>query len=122
MELWKMTTLFVAIIALMIVAMVRKSSRLNLSEFLNAMIKGAKNAVVIASCCACAGIVVGCLDITGLGIKFVDIILNFSQSIFPLLLLLVMFACLILGMGVPTAPAYIIVAMIAAPSLIKDSC
>jgi TRAP transporter 4TM/12TM fusion protein len=110
---------FIAIIALLIVAMARKSSRLNFSEFLNALIKGAKNAVVIASCCACAGIVVGCLDITGLGIKFVDIILNFSQGIFPLLLLLVMLACLILGMGVPTAPAYIIVAMIAAPSLIK---
>ena len=110
---------FVAIIALLIVAMARKSSRLNLSQFLTALIKGAKNAVVIASCCACAGIVVGCLDITGLGIKFVDIILNFSQGIFPLLLLLVMLACLILGMGVPTAPAYIIVAMIAAPSLVK---
>ena len=110
---------FLAIIALIIVAMARKSSRLNLNEFLDALIKGAKNAVVIASCCACAGIVVGCLDITGLGIKFIDIILNFSFGIFPLLLLLVMFACLILGMGVPTAPAYIIVAMIAAPSLIK---
>ena len=110
---------FVAIIALLIVAMARKSSRLNLSEFLNALVKGAKNAVVIASCCACAGIVVGCLDITGSGIKFVDIILNFSHGIFPLLLILVMIACLILGMGVPTAPAYIIVAMIAAPSLIK---
>jgi TRAP transporter 4TM/12TM fusion protein len=110
---------FVAIIALLIVAMARKSSRLNISQFLTALIKGAKNAIVIASCCACAGIVVGCLDITGLGIKFVDIILNFSQGIFPLLLLLVMLACLILGMGVPTAPAYIIVAMIAAPSLVK---
>jgi TRAP transporter 4TM/12TM fusion protein len=96
---------FIAIIALLIVAMARKSSRLNFSEFLSALIKGAKNAVVIASCCACAGIVVGCLDITGLGIKFVDIILNLSQGIFPLLLLLVMLACLILGMGVPTAPA-----------------
>jgi TRAP-type uncharacterized transport system fused permease subunit len=63
--------------------------------------------------------VVGCLDITGLGIKFVDIILNFSQGIFPVLLILAMLACLILGMGVPTAPAYIIVAMIAAPSLVK---
>ncbi|MCP4624538.1 MAG: TRAP transporter permease [bacterium] len=110
---------FIAIIALLIVAMARKSSRLNLREFLSALIKGAKNAVVIASCCACAGLVVGCLDITGLGIKFVDIILDLSQGIFPLLLLLVMLACLILGMGVPTAPAYIIVAMIAAPSLIK---
>jgi len=110
---------FIAIIALLIVAMARKSSRLTLREFLGALVKGAKNAVVIASCCACAGLVVGSLDITGLGIKFVDIILNLSQGIFPLLLLLVMLACLILGMGVPTAPAYIIVAMIAAPSLIK---
>jgi TRAP transporter 4TM/12TM fusion protein len=110
---------FIAIIALLIVAMARKSSRLNFNQFLSALIKGARNAVVIASCCACAGLVVGCLDITGLGIKFVDIILNLSQGIFPLLLLLVMLACLILGMGVPTAPAYIIVAMIAAPSLIK---
>jgi len=110
---------FVAIIALLIVAMARKSSRLTVSQFLTALVKGAKNAVVIASCCACAGIVVGCLDITGLGIKFVDIILNLSQGIFPLLLLLVMLACLVLGMGVPTAPAYIIVAMIAAPSLVK---
>jgi TRAP transporter 4TM/12TM fusion protein len=110
---------FIAIIALLIVAMARKSSRLNFNQFLSALVKGAKNAVVIASCCACAGLVVGSLDITGLGIKFVDIILNLSQGIFPLLLLLVMLACLILGMGVPTAPAYIIVAMIAAPSLIK---
>jgi TRAP transporter 4TM/12TM fusion protein len=81
------------------------------------MISGAKNAVVIATCCACAGIVVGCLDTTGMGIKFVDVITTLSGGIFPLMLLLVMVACLILGMGVPTAPAYIIVAMIAAPSL-----
>ena len=110
---------FLAIIALMIVAMARKSSRLNLSEFLDALIQGAKNAVVIATCCGCAGVVVGCLDITGLGLKFIEIIFSFSFGIFPLLLLLVMVACLILGMGVPTAPAYIIVAMIAAPALIE---
>jgi TRAP transporter 4TM/12TM fusion protein len=111
---------FLAIIALMIVAMARKSSRLNLNEFLDALIKGAKNAVVIATCCGCAGVVVGCLDITGLGLKFIEIIFSFSFGIFPLLLFLVMVACLILGMGVPTAPAYIIVAMIAAPALIES--
>jgi len=110
---------FLAIIALMVVAMARKSSRLNLGEFLQALIDGAKNAVVIASCCACAGIVVGCLDSTGLGLKLVDIITALSRGIFPLLLLMVMVACLILGMGVPTAPAYIISAMVAAPALIK---
>jgi TRAP transporter 4TM/12TM fusion protein len=110
---------FLAIIALMVVAMARKSSRLNLGEFLQALIDGAKNAVVIASCCACAGIVVGCLDSTGLGLKFVDIITALSRGIFPFLLLMVMVACLVLGMGVPTAPAYIISAMVAAPALVK---
>ena len=84
-----------------------------------ALISGARNAVVIATCCACAGIVVGCLDTTGMGIKFVDVITTLSGGVFPLMLLLVMLACLVLGMGVPTAPAYIIVAMIAAPSLVE---
>jgi len=110
---------FIAIITLLVVAMARKLSRLSLGEFLKALITGARNAVVIACCCACAGIVVGCLDITGVALKFVDMILAFSHGIFPLMLLLVMAACLILGMGVPTAPAYIIVGMIAAPSLVK---
>ena len=110
---------FIAIIALLVVAMARKSSRLNLGGFLQALINGARNAVVIASCCGCAGIVVGCLDSTGLGLKFVDIITALSRGIFPALLLMVMVACLILGMGVPTAPAYIISAMVAAPALIK---
>lgn len=110
---------FLAIIVLLIVAMARKTSRLNIRTFTESLIEGARNAVVIATCCACAGIVVGCLDITGLGIKFVDIIIMAAGGIFPLMLLLVMIASLVLGMGIPTAPAYIIVAMIAAPSLIK---
>lgn len=109
---------FLAIIVLIVVAMARKSSRLGPKSFVASLIQGARNAVVIAVCCACAGLVVGCLDITGLGIKFVDIIIMASGGIFPLTLLLVMLASLILGMGIPTAPAYIIVAMIAAPSLV----
>ncbi len=109
---------FLAIIALLVVAMARKSSRLGPISFIESLIQGARNGVVIAVCCACAGLVVGCLDITGVGIKFVDIIIMASGGIFPLMLILVMLASLVLGMGIPTAPAYIIVAMIAAPSLI----
>jgi TRAP transporter 4TM/12TM fusion protein len=110
---------FIAIVALVMVAMVRKSSRIDGPRFCQALVSGARSAVVIASCCACAGLVVGCLDITGLGLRFVDIILATSKGILPLMLALVMIACLVLGMGVPTAPAYIIVAMIAAPSLVE---
>ncbi|UCH23485.1 MAG: TRAP transporter fused permease subunit [Deltaproteobacteria bacterium] len=92
-------------------------TRAVVQELPGALVAGARNAVVIATCCACAGIVVGCLDTTGMGIKFVDVITTLSGGIFPLMLLLVMLGCLILGMGIPTAPAYIIVALIAAPSL-----
>ena len=108
---------FMAIIALIIVAMFRKESRIGPKAFFETLIRGAKNSIVIAVSCGCAGIVVGVLDVTGLGIKFVTIVTELSMGIFPLALILVMISCLILGMGVPTAPAYIIAAMIAAPTL-----
>jgi len=108
---------FMAIVALIIVAMFRKESRIGPKAFIETLIQGAKNSVVIAVSCGCAGIVVGVLDVTGLGIKFVTIVTELSMGIFPLALILVMVSCLILGMGVPTAPAYIIAAMIAAPTL-----
>jgi TRAP transporter 4TM/12TM fusion protein len=109
---------FIAIIALITVAMFKKESRVSPRGFIEALVQGAKNSIVIAVSCACAGIVVGVLDVTGLGIKFVSIVTDLSMGIFPLALIMVMIACLILGMGVPTAPAYIIAAMIAAPALV----
>lgn len=109
---------FISIIILIITAEMRKISRLNFKGFYEAMLGAAKNGCVIAVSCACAGIVVGVLDVTGLGIRFVTIVTELSGGIFPLALVLVMISCLILGMGVPTAPAYIIAAMIAAPTLI----
>lgn len=109
----------IAIVTLWIVAAFKKSSRLSIKGYLEAFIDGAKNSVVIAVACACAGIVVGVLDVTGVGIKFVTIITSLSMGILPLAMVLVMISCLILGMGVPTAPAYIIAAMIAAPTLIE---
>jgi len=108
---------FIAIMALVIVAMLRKESRLTLKSFIHTLVLGARNSIVIAVSCACAGIVVGVLDVTGLGIKFVTIVTELSGGILPIALIMVMISCLILGMGVPTAPAYIIAAMIAAPTL-----
>jgi TRAP transporter 4TM/12TM fusion protein len=109
---------FISIIVLLAVAQVRKISRLNLNSLYKAMLDAARNGCVIAVSCACAGIVVGVLDVTGLGIRFVTIVTELSGGIYPLALILVMISCLVLGMGVPTAPAYIIAAMIAAPTLI----
>jgi TRAP transporter 4TM/12TM fusion protein len=109
---------FISIIVLLVVAQLRKVSRLNMKGLYEAMLGAAKNGCVIAVSCACAGIVVGVLDVTGLGIRFVTIVTELSGGIYPLALILVMISCLVLGMGVPTAPAYIIAAMIAAPTLV----
>ena len=108
---------FIAIVTLVVVSAMRKSSRLSLRGYFDALVNGARQSTVIAVSCACAGIVVGVLDITGVGLKFVTIVTNLSMGFLPLTLFLVMVSCLVLGMGVPTAPAYIVVAMIAAPSL-----
>jgi len=110
---------FIAIVSLIVVANLRKSSRMSLRQYFDALVDGAKQGTVIAVSCACAGIVVGVLDITGVGLKFVSIVTELSMGYEFLALLLVMASCLVLGMGVPTAPAYIVVAMIACPMLIK---
>ena len=109
---------FIAIVSLVIVAMFRKESRLTPRSLIHTLVLGARNSIVIAVSCACAGIVVGVLDVTGLGIKFVTIVTELSGGILPIALIMVMISCLVLGMGVPTAPAYIIAAMIAAPTLV----
>jgi TRAP transporter 4TM/12TM fusion protein len=111
---------FIAIVVLVGVAQLRAVSRLNWRGFYEAMVSGARSGCGITVSCACAGIVVGVLDVTGLGIRFVTIVTELSGGIYSLalVLVLVMVSCLILGMGVPTAPAYIIAAMIAGPTLI----
>lgn len=110
---------FVGILSLIGVSMVRKKSRMGVKEFLEALKDGAHGSIIVAVACACAGIVVGVLDVTGLGITFMTVVLGLSKGLFLPTLFLVMVACLILGMGMPTAPAYIIAAMIGAPVLVE---
>ncbi len=102
-----------------LISFIRRESRLDYSLFIEAMANGAKNAAMIAVATGCAGIIVGVITYTGLGFKFMMIVLGLAKGHLFLALFLVMIASIILGMGVPTTPAYIIVAVIAAPSLIE---
>ena len=67
--------------------------------------------------CACAGIVVGAITLTGLPIKFSSLLIHCSGGMLGVLLMLTMCASLILGMGLPTAPAYILLAILVGPAL-----
>jgi TRAP transporter 4TM/12TM fusion protein len=108
-----------AIISLIIVGWVRKASRLGLKGIVETLAKGARGSIEIAATCAAAGIIVGVLTQTGLGMKFAMIIINYSGGSLLLALIFTMLIAIILGMGMPTTAAYAISASVLAPALIQ---
>jgi len=86
---------------------------------IEALEAGARNTLVVALACACAGIVIGTITLTGLGLYFTGIVLAISQNSLLLALILTMVAGIILGMGLPTTPAYIVQVALLVPALVK---
>jgi len=86
---------------------------------IEALESGARNTLVVALACACAGIVIGTITLTGLGLSFTGVVLALSQNSLILALLLTMVAGIILGMGLPTTPAYIVQVALLVPALVK---
>ena len=92
-------------------------TRLTLFELVRSMQNGARSALGVAVACAVIGIVVGVATMTGLGVKLSGGIISLAGGMLFLTLILTMVASLILGMGVPTIPTYIITSTMAAPAL-----
>jgi TRAP transporter 4TM/12TM fusion protein len=101
--------------------LLRKSSRqhLTVENITGALVDGAKNAVSVALACGCAGIVIGVISLTGLGIEFTSFVLEISQNSLVLALFFTMIAGIILGMGMPTTPAYIMQVALLVPAVVK---
>lgn len=102
-------------------ALLRKTTRqyVTIGNILGAMEAGARNTLPIALACACAGIVVGVIDITGAGLSFTGLVLSLAQDTLVLALIATMIAGIILGMGMPTTPAYIVQVALLVPALVK---
>ena len=103
------------------VALMRKTTRKNINwmTIWNALEDGAKNSVAVAMACACAGIVIGIITLTGAAINFTAIVVGLSRELLPLALVLTMLAGIVLGMGMPTTPAYIVMVSLLVPAIIK---
>lgn len=108
-----------AIIAVWIVSFLKKSTRMNLKSVLNAMEKGARGCLEVALACACAGIVIGCVTQTGLGLKFSSLVVAAAGGKLIFTLIFVMVASLILGMGLTTSAAYILTVILGGPVLVE---
>jgi TRAP transporter 4TM/12TM fusion protein len=103
------------------VSLLRATTRGAISwrSVLSALEDGARNTLSVAMACACAGIVIGCVSITGLGITFTQAVIGLAQDSLLLALVLTAIAGIILGMGMPTTPAYIVMVALLVPALIK---
>ena len=110
---------FIGIAAVLVLSVFRAETRFTPARFKSALELSAKNALMISSCCACAGIVVAVIALTGVGYKFISFVTMIAGDNLLLLLICLMITSMILGMGVPTSPAYIIVATLGAPALVK---
>jgi len=87
-------------------------------DILDALERGAKNAIMVSVACAAAGIIVGMVTLTGMGLKFSSMVLDLSLGIELLALLLIAVASLVLGMGLPVTASYIVLATLTGPALL----
>lgn len=108
-----------SIIACFLVSLILPSTRMGLKKVLEALELGMKNTIQLLAVCACAGIIVGVIALTGVGLRFSSMLLSVAGNSEFLALVFAMFIAIFLGMGMPTTAAYAVGASVVAPGLIN---
>lgn len=109
----------VATVAVLVVLLApRNDGRSTLQLAVKALVEGALHALPVGVACALVGVIIGSLTLTGSATTFAGYIIDIGQDSLFLSLVLTMLTCLVLGMGIPTIPNYIITSSIAAPALL----
>ena len=112
-------TLIIVLVALLVaINFLARGGRETLNLCLQSLAEGAKNALPVGIACALVGIIIGVLALTGAGSTFARVIVSVGENSLFFSLILTMLACLVLGMGIPTIPNYIITSSIAGPALL----
>ncbi len=95
----------------------RAHTRVTIRTILSGLERGAIMALPISLACACAGIVVGVIGQTGIGLQFTESVVRLAGGSLWLALIMIALAAFILGMGLPVTAAYIVISVMAAPAL-----
>ncbi|MBR1646699.1 MAG: TRAP transporter permease [Selenomonadaceae bacterium] len=114
-----MRAALVAIILSILVSSIKKSTRMSPAEIVHGLETGARNVLGVLVACAAAGIIIGVVTKTGVGLKLASALLDLSGGLILPSMFLTMITAIILGMGVPTTANYVITSTIAAPALIQ---
>ena len=110
---------FIAVVATFLTAMIRKRSRLGLRDTIDALALGGRNAITVSVACAAAGIIVGMVSLTGMGLKFSSMVVSISGGVPLIAIILIGLASLVLGMGLPVTASYIVLVILAGPALVE---
>ena len=108
-----------AIVLSIAASFLRQSTRMKASEIVNGLVAGAKGVLGVLVACAAAGIIIGVVTKTGVGLKLASALLDLAGGEMLLTMFFTMITALILGMGVPTTANYVITSTIAAPALLQ---
>ena len=114
-----MRAALVAIVLSIVCSALRKSTRMKPIEIVRGLDKGARNVLSVLVACASAGIVIGVVTKTGVGLKLASGLLALSGGLLLPTLFFTMITAIVLGMGVPTTANYVITSTIAAPAIIQ---
>jgi len=114
-----MKAAFYGILLAVAAAMIHPSTRMSARDIIEALETGARSALGIVMATAAAGIIIGVITLTGLGLKLASGLVALAQGKLLLTLLFTMLASLVLGMGSPTTANYVITSTIAAPALLQ---
>ncbi|MDP3032770.1 MAG: TRAP transporter permease [Rhodocyclaceae bacterium] len=115
---WGVNAVLTVIGVLVVLASVVKGGKKTLHTMYTSLVDGARQALPVGVACAIVGVIIGILTLTGAASNFASFILRVGEHSLFLSLLLTMLVCLVLGMGIPTIPNYIITSAIAAPALL----
>ncbi len=110
---------FWSIVAVLLVSSLKKASRMSPAKILQTFERGAKGSLEVLTACATAGIVIGVVTQTGLGLKFSSLVIQAAGGHLLLALVFVMLTSLVLGMGLTTSAAYILTVILGGPVLTK---
>ncbi len=114
-----MRAAFWGVASALIMAVVRPSTRPSMSELREIMERAGQGAVQVAAACAAAGIVVGVASLTGIGLRMSELIITLSGGELLPALVLTALGSIVLGMGLPTTAAYVVLAALGAPALVQ---
>ncbi len=108
---------FYTILISIAVSSLKKSTRMSIKDIFDALEEGARQSLSVMAACAAIGIVIGVVSLTGFASTMMSLILSVGAGSLFLTLFFTMIASMVLGMGLPSIPAYIITSTMAAPAL-----